>query len=360
MEHFIKNIEITNFKSIRHAEVKDCRRVNIFVGYPNVGKSNILEGLSLFCVLQGWNFKDLIRATTDPTLFFNGQISEEIKIKIDDKFEISGVYKNEKIDLSLFILKLRGLLSEELWYDLAGKLPYRYITSTYTKFDNSPVINGPTLSTQTNINHPKIKKYDFKKNIDSRISNFQVLDFPFGNNLFSIIQSNSEIRKDLGSLLKPYNLKMLFDSNYQSFSLQKTIDEESVFSVDYSLIADTLQRLFFYKTAIQSNKEQILLLEEPESHMFPPYISKMTGDITYDKNNNQFFIATHSPYVLGDLIRDVEPDELSVCIVDYDAAKGETIIHRMNEEEVNEAYQFGHDFFMNINNFLPKEQHEQV
>ncbi|HUN16361.1 MAG TPA: hypothetical protein PK622_06105, partial [Saprospiraceae bacterium] len=43
----IKNISITNFKSIKKAELNDCRKVNLLIGYPNVGKSNILEALSL-------------------------------------------------------------------------------------------------------------------------------------------------------------------------------------------------------------------------------------------------------------------------------------------------------------------------
>src|ERR1700744_1416232 len=48
MSDFIKNIEIENFKSIRHQTIDGCKRINVFIGYPNVGKSNILEALSLF------------------------------------------------------------------------------------------------------------------------------------------------------------------------------------------------------------------------------------------------------------------------------------------------------------------------
>jgi AAA15 family ATPase/GTPase len=51
MEH-IKTIEIKNFKSIRHQKIEDCRRVNVFIGYPNVGKSNILEALGLYSILS--------------------------------------------------------------------------------------------------------------------------------------------------------------------------------------------------------------------------------------------------------------------------------------------------------------------
>ena len=42
----IKNLEIKNFKSIKHLEM-ECKRINLFIGEPNAGKSNILEALGL-------------------------------------------------------------------------------------------------------------------------------------------------------------------------------------------------------------------------------------------------------------------------------------------------------------------------
>ncbi len=46
MSALIKNIQIKNFKSVRDLSL-DCDRINIFIGKPNAGKSNILEAISL-------------------------------------------------------------------------------------------------------------------------------------------------------------------------------------------------------------------------------------------------------------------------------------------------------------------------
>ncbi len=43
----IKNISIKNFKSIKDLEFK-AKRINLFIGKPNTGKSNILESLGIF------------------------------------------------------------------------------------------------------------------------------------------------------------------------------------------------------------------------------------------------------------------------------------------------------------------------
>ena len=48
-KNHIKSLEIKNFKSIKKLSA-DCSRINIFIGEPNSGKSNILEALSLFSV----------------------------------------------------------------------------------------------------------------------------------------------------------------------------------------------------------------------------------------------------------------------------------------------------------------------
>ena len=46
MNNAITTLRIQNFKSIKDVEMKP-RRVNIIIGEPNVGKSNILEAMSL-------------------------------------------------------------------------------------------------------------------------------------------------------------------------------------------------------------------------------------------------------------------------------------------------------------------------
>ncbi len=57
----IKTLEIKNFKSIKHLKL-DCKRVNVFIGKPNTGKSNILESVGIFSLpFVNENLKDIIR-----------------------------------------------------------------------------------------------------------------------------------------------------------------------------------------------------------------------------------------------------------------------------------------------------------
>ncbi|MBK7939541.1 MAG: AAA family ATPase [Lewinellaceae bacterium] len=56
MENWIKNIRVQNFKSLKDVSL-ECERINLFVGKPNVGKSNLLEAIALL----GLNYDEGIR-----------------------------------------------------------------------------------------------------------------------------------------------------------------------------------------------------------------------------------------------------------------------------------------------------------
>ncbi len=79
----ITNIEIKNFKSIKKVAMNNCKRINVLVGMPNVGKSNILEAMSLQSYIDD-NFKcslqDLIRFENIRDLFSFGQSEELIEV----------------------------------------------------------------------------------------------------------------------------------------------------------------------------------------------------------------------------------------------------------------------------------------
>jgi predicted ATPase len=150
--------------------------------------------------------------------------------------------------------------------------------------------------------------------------------------LFELIVNSSDVKKEFSELLKPYDLNLIIDVSTNDVKISPKIKDGVIHTIPISLIADTLIRLVFFKTAILTNKDSILLFEEPESHMFPPYIAKLTSDIIFDENNNQYFIATHSPYVLNEFIEEAQND-LAMYLVDYD--KGETVIKRLTDEQVN-------------------------
>lgn len=352
---FIDNIEIKNFKSIRHQKIEGCKKNNVFIGYPNVGKSNILEAISIYSLgSNNDNLEDFVRFEDAVSLFFNGNIQDSFEIELNKNHRVVGFYFD-----NLLVLK-RQYSKEEILFN-STTFENRHNDANITNVWAMEIDNNNKLlsfsKTEMYLQVASqiigdVRKYTYKKDILQSKDGYSYLSFPFGENIFSILSSHSEIRKDVIDLFKPFDLLLNFDRGKNTLRIAKDFKDGSIFTLSYSMIADTLQRLIFHKAAVATNRNSVLVFEEPEANMFPPYIKKLTTDILSDKTN-QFFLATHSPYVLDELILEAG-DNLSVYLVDY--KDGETIIHPLSNDELSEIRQYGVDLFFNIESYLKHGQ----
>ncbi len=138
----------------------------------------------------------------------------------------------------------------------------------------------------------------------------------------------------------------------RKFEIQKQVDD-LVYNYPYSLIADTLQRIIFYLAAIESNDDAVLLFEEPEAHSFPVYVSKL-GRRIVESRNNQFFIDTHSPYLITEILEtmltdDAQAGELAMFAAYYE--DHQTKVHQLSDEEIRSIRADGIDVFYNMKRF---------
>ena len=78
----IKNISINNFKSIKQLDFK-AKRVNVFIGEPNTGKSNILEALGMFLLYHSKNGDIPIRYQEADNLFYDNESFDELTVSTD-------------------------------------------------------------------------------------------------------------------------------------------------------------------------------------------------------------------------------------------------------------------------------------
>ena len=87
-ETFFKSVHITNFKSLESVTLRDCKRINVLIGKPNVGKSNILEAIGLFSLPyirhnKSKKITQFVRMENIMELFFNGDTHREAIISTD-------------------------------------------------------------------------------------------------------------------------------------------------------------------------------------------------------------------------------------------------------------------------------------
>lgn len=328
MTNFIENIHITNFKSIRDCAIENCRRINLFIGRPNVGKTNIIEALSIFSIPYlkentSKKLSNLIRLENEGELFYNGDITFDATIKTD--IGKCAIGYNPKEGLKAVI-------------DFFG--------DSYNNIKIDEKLNVKGISNHKSF-EPPVKRYNFKTNVGFKKSHAKYLIPPHGFNLFSIIENYPDLKREVASLFKEYGLDIVFEKGSQSMKIIQKGNRE-IFIIPYNSTADTLQRIIFFKTAISSNTDSVILFEEPEAHSFPPFMSHITQEMIY-KKDNQFFIATHSPFILNDLVENAR-EELAVFIVHYE--NYETKLRQLSGEELHDIFQNGIDLFTNSESFV--------
>lgn len=348
----IKDLQINNYKSINQLNLS-CSRINVLIGEPNVGTSNILEALDLTYLPWLLHTNELLKNKRYFNIDFRSKRTySEIDIdgyfrvkKVSDLFHLGDVSKpisiihtgfsydfsiryNNKDDKNIFE-----------WIKSGGETTS--FSNTYEPVENTSYFGSP------------VKPYRYKENIPFHdVGNYiNVLMPPYGNNLIEVIKSNPDFREFISNLIKDLGFELNIDASSNDINFQLRLSKGLVYTVQYEAMADTLKRIIYYVAAIRYNNAQVVTLEEPEVHSFPKFISLLADEIIGAKNC-QFFVATHSPYLLNNLIENTPANELAVFVCGYDKSKFQTVVKKLTEEDLSELLNYGVDIFFNINRYL--------
>jgi len=326
----IKNVSIKNFKSIKDLSF-EAKKVNIFIGEPNSGKSNLLEALALFSegVIGSSKFNNIIRSQNPSDLAYDRNIAEPIEVKLDN-ITCNLTCRPNKIRIELLGLPVMSPCIFEADYNN----------------DHHVHFNASSYSSDF------IKYYKFKPyNNLNAIQNSTYLFPPFGENLFLVLHTNKEIRNVVKTIYKASGFKFDFKPNESELLIAKEQDDE-ITSYSISATSDTLQRIVFYFTAIMSNSNSTLVFDEPEANTFPFYTKQIAEVIAYDETN-QFFISTHNPYFLTSLIEKSGIENTAVFLTFME--NYETKLKKIEQIGISEILHYNSDIFFNFSKLMNEE-----
>ena len=364
-DNFLNRIEIKNFKSIKDLRL-DCKRVNVFIGKPNVGKSNILEGLGLLGAEYGADrfMGGFVRYESISQLFYDKVVTEAIQVKTNQTSAIlarPAVFIGEHPDFTYEYYKGHAdgvdLIASN--NDLQNSDKFRdlnYLRNNPWHFnltDEGKVSGLAGQGTYINKHKPgSVKKYDFNGTTKFVEGSFTFLMPPHGRNLYSVVNQNLGLWDEFAKLFEDQHLKFVLLDSEQTFVLNKEIGVR-IKQFPFFSIADTFRRFMFYITAIESNKNSVIIFEEPEVHSFPPYTQDIAYRMIYSEEN-QFFVSTHSPYLLQTLVSNLKDDQLNVFVTYYE--NYETKVKALTAEELSFVQEYSTDVFFNLDRFVPNAQ----
>ena len=330
----IKNLHISRFKSIKELDL-DCRRINLFIGEPNTGKSNILETLGMLSFLRHAdaenpdNARQFFRFERLGNLFYDEALDEPVEIRCDG-LPFTLTYSNGR-----FTGVCGGSSS------VAG-----YFTGDYSNIQ--PWDRVPRSGVDR-ISPFKFYRFRVQENFSRKDSGFLLP--PAGENLLSLLVSNRELRSLVNLPFQSQGLRLGLRPQEGKIEVIKEFEEGLIISYPYSLVSETLQRLTFYMSAIRSNKDSVIVFEEPEAHSFPYHTKYLAEVISLDDSGNQYFIATHNPYFLMPLLEKTPKEEIAVHIVYYEDYQTKT--RELTLEDLIALAEI--DVFFNLERFLDPE-----
>lgn len=357
----IDRIIIYNYKGIKHADIRFNEKRNIIVGDNGVGKSTVIEALSLALgyvpknfELTQYHFHSSCWEDYKSTHQFP-QIEIELYFHKNDNYaEFTG--KNNSLHTEKLGVRLRfefdndriNYIKEEDNY-----IPCEFYKKTWTWFSDDPVkqfllpFSVQIIDSSTSFFNTRTSQF-ITRLINSNLSIDEVQTLKYRlremKNHFDKYEEVISVNKKLTEHIE----KSIDDRLSISVELSSKMAWESVlgsFLGDIPLTQIGLGELCIVKTLIslmhgETDKQKIIIIEEPETHLSHTKMYELLSLIE-EKYNGQLFITTHNSFVANRL-------NLRNLIV-LNRKDEELISVQINNEE--EEFKDAFDFFSKMTDY---------
>ena len=327
----IKRCKVENFKSLKSSELKNLKRINLFGGKNNTGKTTLMEALFLFqdrlnpeCFLRlhSWRGVGLIQKDTSELyapFFYEYNTDKAISIEVEEfNLEIKKLKINLKNDnqksISLNNFKLSNIDSStkvinndslEMTLDYSGKGSGKSREHIIHKFEEDNNFNVNVKNVRPN----EVRKAVFL--VAKQLTNYNENAVRFGE----LVKENTE--NEILNFLK------IIEPRLSSISTIQLRDNTSTLYGDIGLkkkiplnyMGDGITRILSILLAIIDTRNGIVFIDEIENGIHHSVMKEVWSmiDKASKKYNCQVFVTTHSYECLASLLEGAQEskDELS-------------------------------------------------
>ena len=336
---YIEKIKISGFKKFKNYEIKFHKGINILIGENEAGKSTILEAINVVLNQKYNNFDKYIIEELlnrdNVNNFANTKKYEDLpKIAIEiflhlpnipQNADFFGFYHSDNPKLKTEVEYFKYGIIFECVFDedfrqsleesiANGKVPYDFYKMTWKTFADVPL---------------KVQKKPIRiLNIDNSSSNtLSAFDFynkslylnSYDDNL--IFQHKGIFREKVKEAFNSLELKDVADNKKFGLNQKKLIIENLLTIYENDISIDNMgkgkENIIKTETALakDNNKSDIILIEEPESHLSHTNLRKMIYMINDSTNEKQMIITTHNNLIVK------QTDIKNLIIIGQDSPK---------------------------------------
>jgi putative ATP-dependent endonuclease of OLD family len=325
---------IQDYRSIAKAELENLRAAAILIGPNNEGKSNVLQGLN--ACLSLLREPDLRRIDGQIKLLYSREvfdwatdfpITKQLKSKEGEsvfqlRFQLSASEKEA------FLLatgsKLNSVLPIELRFGAGRLAAFKVLkqgkggtaltkkpaeickfVATTLDFAYIPAVRTAqaSLLVVNELVSRELRQLEKNPRYAQLITELEDLQRPILDGIAGKLAGN--LRRFVGKNLKHVSLGLVDRHRFQRFgrTCQVTIDDGTPTLLErkgdgvQSLVAISLMTGALQETG--ADKDIILLLEEPESHLHPSAIHQLRDVLDSLREDNQLIVTTHCPLLVN-------------------------------------------------------------
>ena len=339
----METLEVSNFLTIKKAEIV-IKRINIIIGSQATGKSIIAKLVFVFQSFLSKNLYQLVRKEADEQTIINDLTNYFKSIFpayawVNQDFSIN--YKINDITITVQQIKSNDERLLNVFYSSSFLKLINQARSFGRTWKGSLTIDTDGLVSTTSI-IPRAQEYICESIF--RAKSIRSVFIPAGRSFFATIQQNIFLLLENSANLDPF-LKMFgfiyeqkksgyensnqstehYDDDQLRLKLEETIkkiltgeyqrqnQEDWIYNPNTETRVkltdassgqqESLPMLLILSTVpFSSSSEQLtsFFIEEPEAHLFPSAQKSITElfSLLYNGKNSNFFITTHSPYIL--------------------------------------------------------------
>lgn len=334
---YITKMIIRNFKGFEHFEMDFSDSVNVIVGNNNEGKTTIFEAihLALTATINGKNVLADI-----PAYIFNKSAVNNYLTKVKAGCIVAPpvisieVFFSKKVDNNYYVgnnnSKLLKSAGVKIIFELnpncvedykayishkedVRTVPVEYYRCEWLTFADNGVVKM-SLPVRSNYIDISMGKYltgpdkqvlqmvqdalEPRERTDLTIAYRKLREkFQAEANIEQLNKKVAEKYRDISDKTLTLDIDVASKTNWEA-SFTTYFDD-----VPFSQIGKGEQSSFKIKLALssQSDKCNVILIEEPENHLSYSNMSKLIDDIVHLSSDTQVIISTHSTYVLNKL-----------------------------------------------------------